>query len=416
MRLAFPAGLVLALAACAAPGEAEAPRTAPAPAARADQPEPPDMSFPEWLAGFRARALAAGIAPAVLDPALAGLSPDEKVMELDAYQPEFTRPIWDYLDSAVSETRIANGMAKKAALRAELDVIEARYGVDREVVLAIWGLESAYGANMGSMSVIRSLATLAWEGRRRDFAETQLLEALRIVQSGDQTAAGLVGSWAGAMGHTQFIPTSFAEYAVDLDGDGRRNLWAADPGDALASTANYLSRFGWRMGAPWGVEARLPAGFDYALADQSVKRPVADWRALGVTAASGGPLPDHGEAAILLPAGANGPAFAIFKNFDVIRRYNNATSYALAVGHLSDRISGGLPFAASWPRGEPPLSRSETVEMQERLTALGFDTKGADGIIGPNSRDAIRAFQSARGMAPDGYASAALLRRLRQDG
>ncbi|MFV0473384.1 MAG: lytic murein transglycosylase, partial [Pikeienuella sp.] len=327
-----------------------------------------------------------------------------------------TRPIWEYLDSAVSDTRVANGRAGLAANAKALAEIEQRYGVDKEVVVAIWGLESAYGENFGSIPVVESLATLAYEGRRRDFAEQQLIEALRILQAGDVTPARMVGSWAGAMGHTQFIPTSFQEYAVDFTGDGRRDLWAADPSDALASTANYLARFGWVLNAPWGVEAKLPAGFDYALADQSLKRPVAEWRAMGVTTVDGAALPDHGEAAILLPAGARGPAFVIFQNFNVIRRYNNATSYALAVGHLGERIGGAGSFRTPWPRGDRPLSRSETQEMQRLLTGLGHDTQGVDGIIGPNSRDAIRAFQRASGLVPDGYPAAGLLSALRAAG
>ncbi|QIE56453.1 lytic murein transglycosylase [Pikeienuella piscinae] len=417
-RVTIIAGLAFALTGCAAPGGAEAPSSAPAPIqapGRADN-AAPNISFTAWRDGFRVRALAQGVSAATFDRAFRGVTPNDKVVELDRYQPEFTRPIWEYLDSAVSPTRIANGQAKLASEANALRAIESQYGVDKEVVLAIWGLESAYGDNYGSIPVIESLATLAYEGRRRDFAEEQLIEALKIIDSGDISPERMVGSWAGAMGHTQFIPTSFQAYAVDFTGDGRRDLWAADPSDALASTANYLSRFGWKLDAPWGVEISLPSGFDYTLADQSLRRPVADWRAMGVTLAGGGAIPDHGEAAILLPAGANGPAFALFSNFDVIRRYNNATSYALAVGHLSDRIAGGGPFRAAWPRDDKPLSRSETEEMQRRLTSLGFDTQGVDGIIGPMSRTAIRDFQRSRNLTPDGYASTALLAALRSAG
>lgn len=395
---------------------AEAPSIAPSPEPspfRIERTNPDYASFDEWRRDFRARALAAGIGAGVFDDAFRGVGVNAQVLKLDRRQPEFTRPIWEYLDSAVSDSRIATGREKAAEQTAVIAAIERAYGVDGPVALAIWGLESAYGFNYGSIPVVESLATLAYEGRRRDFAEEQLIAALRILQSGDVAPASMVGSWAGAMGHTQFIPTSYQDYAVDFDGDGRRDVWAADPSDALASTANYLARFGWELGAPWGVEARLPAVFDYAEADQSIRRPVAEWAALGVTRIDGGPLPDHGPAAILLPAGAQGPAFAVYNNFRVIKRYNNATSYALAVGHLADRIRGGAPFVADWPRGDRPLSRSEKSEMQRLLTRLGHDTGGVDGIIGPNSQAAIRAFQRRIGMPPDGYASAAFLDRLR---
>jgi membrane-bound lytic murein transglycosylase B len=369
--------------------------------------------FASWRAGFRRQALAQGIRPDIFDAAFANVGVNAQVLKLDAYQPEFSRPIWVYLDSAVSDTRIANGREADAAKRALLDSIAARHGVDHQFVLAIWGLESAYGYNYGDIPVIESLATLAYHGRRRAFAEEQLISALKILQSGEVTPSRMIGSWAGAMGHTQFIPSSYESYAVDYDGDGRRDIWAADAADALASTANYLSRFGWRQGEPWGVEARLPSGFDYKLADQSIRRSAAAWRALGVTRFGGGALPDYGDASVIAPAGARGPAFVVFHNFRVIKRYNNATSYALAVGHLGDRIAGGGPFQGSWPRGDKPLSRDQKIDMQQRLTGLGYDTQGADGIIGPNSRKAIRSFQSAQGMTPDGYENAAFLKALR---
>ncbi len=260
---------------------------------------------------------------------------------------------------------------------------------------------------------MESLATLAYEGRRRDFGEEQLIAALKILQAGDATPAQLVGSWAGAMGHTQFIPTSYLSYAVDFNGDGRRDVWSDDPTDALASTANYLASAGWTRGQPWGVEVRLPAGFDFAQADQANRRPVAEWRARGVTRIDGAALPEHGSAAILTPAGARGPAFAVYNNFFVIKKYNNATSYAMGVGHLGDRIAGGGPIVGSWPRGERELSRSEKIEMQERLTARGYDTDGTDGVIGPNTIAAIRRFQQSQGVTPDGFATAGLLAALR---
>ena len=291
--------------------------------------------------------------------------------------------------------------------------IERSYGVDSDVVLAIWGMESNYGDNRGSMPVIESLATLAYEGRRRDFAEEQLIAALRILQSGDVDPAHMVGSWAGAMGHTQFMPTSYLSTAVDFDGDGRRDVWSSDPTDALASAANYLADAGWQRGRPWGMEVRLPAGFNYGSADQANRRPVSDWSARGVTRLDGSALPDHGPAAIIAPAGARGPAFAVYQNFFVIKKYNNATSYAMGVGHLGDRIAGGGAFAGAWPRGERELSRTEKVELQERLTARGFSTGKMDGVIGPDTIDAIRAWQSAQGLMPDGFATASLLQALR---
>jgi len=391
---------------------AEAPMTSTPPLARAAQGFAP-MSFAGWREDFRPRALRAGIEPAVFDAAFAGVAPNAEVVRLDGRQAEFTKPIWDYLDGAASADRIATGRGKRAALAPTLAAIETRFGVDADILLAIWGMETNYGSFKGDMPVIASLATLAHQGRRRDWAEEQLVAALRILQSGDATTAQLRGSWAGAMGHTQFMPTSFLVHAVDFTGDGRRDIWGADPTDALASAANYLRANGWQTGRPWGIEVRLPAGFDFATADQANRQPVAVWRARGVLTADGTPLPDHGTAAILAPAGARGPAFAIYTNFAVIKSYNNATSYALGVGHLGDRIAGGGPIRAPWPRGERELSRTEKIEMQERLTARGFDTDGTDGVIGPNTIAAIRAYQLARGMTPDGFATASLLDTLR---
>lgn len=374
---------------------------------------PKPASFAEWKTQFRPRAMSAGVSPAVVDQALAGLAEDPEVVRLDGAQSEFTKPIWEYLDGAVSADRVATGRAKVAQYGGTLDAIEARYGVDKAAFVAIWGMESNYGAGRGSKPVIRSLATLAYEGRRRDFAEEQLIAALKIVEAGDASQAQLVGSWAGAMGHTQFMPTSYLSYAVDFTGDGRRDIWSDNPTDALASAAHYLAQAGWKHGQPWGVEVRLPAGFDYAVADQAYSRPVAEWRARGVTRLDGSALPDHGSAAILAPAGASGPAFAIFGNFHVIKKYNNATSYAMGVGHLASRIGGGPTIQIAWPRHERELSRTEKVEMQERLTARGYDTGATDGVIGPNTIAAIRAYQKSRGMTPDGFATASLLQTLR---
>ncbi|MEM7744918.1 MAG: lytic murein transglycosylase [Pseudomonadota bacterium] len=419
-RSAAVLAALMTLGACV-PGESQTltgGQLPPEPAARPIQAQaqvPAPATFEQWRARFRTRALAAGITPTTFEKAFQGVSPNTQVLELDTRQPEFTRAIWEYLDSAVSQSRIATGSSNAASKSAVLSEIEARFGVDSEYVVAIWGIESGFGSNFGSIPVVESMATLAYDSRRSAFGEEQLLAALRILQAGDITPQRMVGSWAGAMGHTQFIPTSFLDYAVDFTGDGRRDLWAADAQDALASTANYLARFGWRQGAPVVVEVTLPQGFDYLVADDRTEKTAADWTALGVRARQG-QLPAAEAVRILLPAGAGGPAFATYPNFRVIKRYNNATSYALAVTYLGERIAGRPGIQGSWPTGDRPLSRSEKQELQGRLTALGFDTQGVDGIIGPNSRSAVRQFQLARGLVPDGYVSAGLLQAVRAAG
>lgn len=371
------------------------------------------QEFERWKRSFRGEAIAAGIAPQVYDAAFAGVTLDPKVLRLDRRQPEFSRPIWKYLESAVSPTRVKNGREKLAQNGPLMAEIERRYGVDRQVVLGIWGLESAFGSFYGDDSVIRSLATLAWDGRREKFAKEQLISALRILQRGDISPERMRGSWAGAMGHTQFIPTSFEAYAVDFTGDGRRDIWADDAQDALASAANYLARHGWRRGEPAYAVVRLPAGIDYFDLNASNKQPAGYWASRGVTLANGAPLPNYGDAAIVLPAGARGPAIMTFHNFGVIRKYNNATSYALGVAHLGERIMGAGPLNLTWPTDDRPLGRTERKALQEQLTALNFDTSGVDGILGPNSRRAIRAFQRSRGLPADGYASEKLLTRVK---
>jgi len=403
-------GIVALMGACGAPEvAADAPPAAPAPETRPAGVEQA-VSFADWRRAFFTRALAEGIAPATLERAFAGVAPNATVLERDAYQPEFVRPVWEYLEGAVSEARVRNGREKAQAVAPLLADLEARYGVDRAVIVAIWGLESAYGATRGDIPVIEALATLAHEGRRRAFGETQLIAALRILEAGHVSPAAMRGSWAGAMGHTQFIPTSFLELAVDHGGDGRRDIWSDDPTDALASTANYLSARGWTLGAPTVVAVTLPAGFDYRLADANeVRKPPAAWAALGLSPARGGALPEGGAAGLLLPAGAEGPALLVYPNFRVILSYNNATSYGLAVSRLAQAIDGTGPEPLAWPLHQRPLTRDQTETLQQRLTVLGYDTQGADGIVGPNTRAAVRAFQLARGLTPDGHVTAALL-------
>ncbi len=369
--------------------------------------------FDRWTQGFRKRALAQGISAATFDRAFRGIDYNTYVIDKDHNQSEFTKAIWDYLDSAVSDTRVANGRAALKQHRKLLERIEASFGVDKEVVVAVWGLESSYGTHRGDTPLIEALATLAYDGRRGSFFESQLIAALRILQSGDVDPRHMTGSWAGAMGHTQFIPTSYLAYAVDFTGDGRRDIWADDPSDALASSAAYLARSGWRKGQPWGMEVTLPMGFDFGLTGERVTKSAADWAALGVRDADGRKPGDHGPASILMPAGARGAAFMIFPNFHAIERYNAADAYVIAVGHLADRIAGGGPIRAAWPRDDRALVFAERRELQERLTKAGFDTGGADGKVGPNTIAAIRAFQRSVGMIPDGYASLDILRRLR---
>ena len=364
-----------------------------------------------WLGAFKDRALAAGISSATLD-ALDGAEYLPKVVHNDRHQNEFTKTIWDYLDKAVSDDRIANGLVALKKHAATLDRIEATYGVDAEIVAAIWGLESAYGAVRGDLPTLHALATLAYDGRRGAFFEGELIAALKIIQTGDATGQTLRGSWAGAMGHTQFMPSSWHAFAVDFTGDGKRDIWSDDPTDALASTAAYLAGKGWVKGAPWGVEITLPAGFDYDMTTERVKKPVADWQAMGVRLATGGDLPDHGPASVLLPGGHKGAAFLIFQNFHVIETYNTADAYVIAVGHLADRLKGGGPILASWPRDERALSFDERVTLQKKLTAAGFDTGGIDAKMGPKTVAAIKGFQKAKAMVPDGFPSLSVLQSL----
>lgn len=364
-----------------------------------------------WIAAFKDRALAAGISSATLE-ALAGAEYLPKVVRNDRHQNEFTKTIWDYLDTAVSDDRIALGLKALKTHGDTLARIEATYGVDAEIVAAIWGLESAYGAVRGDIPTLHALATLAYDGRRGAFFEGELIAALQIVQRGDATAATLRGSWAGAMGHTQFMPSSWHAFAVDFTGDGKRDIWGDDPSDALASTAAYLAGKGWVTGALWGAEVTLPPGFDYDLTNERVKKPVADWQAMGVRLAGGGDLPDHGPASVLLPGGHKGAAFVIFQNFHVIESYNTADAYVIAVGHLADRLRGAGPIIAPWPREERALSFDERVALQKRLTAAGFDTGGIDAKIGPKTVAAIKAFQKARSMVPDGFPSLSVLTAL----
>jgi len=417
--------LTAALAACAqtqttpsaAPSSPSSSKPAPAanaPASAAEAMPQPDESFEQWRSRFRTLALGRGISAATFDQAFAGVQPDPAVIAADRSQPEFTKPVWEYLESAVSPLRVRNGKSLLIQQAGLLASLEARYGIEPARLVAFWGMESNYGNNMGNKGVIRSLATLAYEGRRPDFAQDQLIAALGILQHGDVTADRMIGSWAGAMGQTQFIPTTYDQYAVDFDGDGRRDIWGSTA-DALASTANYLKASGWQYGKPWGYEVRVPANFDYSLADMGVRKSLAEWNALGIQGL-GLPQPaaqPSDSASLLLPAGHRGPAFLVFNNFRTILKYNNSSSYALGVALLSERYRDAGQIAGSWPTDDLPLSRSERVELQQRLAALGLDPGSADGIIGANTRKAIRAYQQSQGWPADGYPNHQLLDKLR---
>ena len=374
---------------------------------------PSESGLQDWIVGFQARALAAGISQRTLDAAFAGVRYDAEVIRRDRNQSEFTKTIWEYLKTAVSEARIVNGKAALARERKTLEALEAEFGVAKEVVVAIWGLESAYGTFRGGDNVIRSLTSLAYDTRRSSFFEAQLLAALQILESGDTEPAQMRGSWAGAMGHTQFMPTSYLEHAVDWTKDGKRDIWSDDPRDALASTAAYLKANGWVAGQPWGVEVRLGPQFDYLQANREITKLPSDWAALGVVDMSGKPVPDHGMAAVLLPAGAEGAAFLIFDNFAVLERYNTADAYVIAAGHLADRIGGGAPLKGDWPRQDRALSFDERIELQELLREAGFDPQKIDAKIGPLTVNAVRGWQASQGLVPDGYASPRLLEMLR---
>jgi len=376
----------------------------------------PAMSFSEWQSQFRALALNAGVRPEVFDNAFAGVTPDMSVVKADRSQPEFSRPVWEYLDGAMSAVRVRKGQALLNQYADALSAIEQRYGVDRQALVAVWGMESSFGQFQGTQSVIRSLATLAYEGRRPQFAQDQLIAALQIIQHGDIDAPSMLGSWAGAMGQTQFIPTTYNTHAVDFDGDGRRDIWNS-PTDALASTAHYLQSSGWQKGQPWGFEVQLAQGLDYALADASTRKSSGEWQQLGLKLPNGSALPanlQQQQAALLLPAGYKGPAFLVMDNFRAILKYNNSSSYAMAIGLLSERFNGGGYVQGSWPRGDRPLSRTERIELQTLLSARQYDAGAPDGIIVANTRKAIRSAQQSFGWPADGYPTQELLEQLRK--
>jgi membrane-bound lytic murein transglycosylase B len=414
-RFAFASLPLLLIAACQTPRPATAPMATPqAPTAAAAQPAVP---FPDWLETARQEALSRGISQATVTEAFADLSPNPRVIELDNKQPEFTQTFWRYLDGAISEARINRGRALMQQNAGLLAKLERQYGVPGRYLVAFWGMESDFGRNMGDFSVVRSLATLAYDGRRSALFRGEMFNALTILDRREVDNAHMVGSWAGAMGQTQFMPSAFLKYAVDQDGDGHRNIWASVP-DALGSVANYMKSVGWETSRGWGREVLLPSHFDAALASldtdatETVK-PYAEWSALGVRCADGGALSAaEGPAALILPAGINGPAFLVSGNYRMILKYNHSSFYAVAVGYLADRLGGAGPLVAPHQQAEP-LSREDVLALQRGLSALGLLPGTPDGVAGTATRQAVRAFQKANGLQPDGYIDAQLVAAVR---
>ena len=356
----------------------------------------------------------AGVSRQAFEAAFASYNPIPQVIELTQKQPEFTQTVQQYVDKRVTASQATKGQAMRGEWAQTLAGAEQRYGVQPEIVLAIWGMETNFGSFMGGNNTIHALATLTEKGYRASFFRSELVTALRIVSDGHIAPNAMVGSWAGAMGHTQFMPSSFMRYAVDYNGDGRKDIWNSVP-DALGSTANYLKSFDWRPGETWGYEVKLPQGFNFAAARNMEKAPLSQWQAMGISRASGSAFPRPGDMARLyMPAGASGPAFLLLPNFDVIKRYNNSDSYALAVGHLADRILGAGSFVTPWPAGDYALNKAQRAEVQTLLGRAGFDVGTADGVVGPKTRAGVIAYQQARGWPADGHVSGLLLERLKR--
>jgi membrane-bound lytic murein transglycosylase B len=374
-----------------------------------------DEKFQAFVRSFEPTAVAAGITPETYNRAMAGIAPVASLQPIIDEQPEFVRPVWAYLDGAVSARRITRAKELLVQNAALLSGIEAKTGVSKEILVAIWGMETDYGRDQGSYNVFATLITQAYDGQRQFSAQRELIAALRLLQQNDYVPAEMVSSWAGAIGQTQFMPSTFFKYATDGDGDGKIDLWHSTA-DALASTALLFQREGWEAGKPWGYEVRLPAGFAYQDADLGNLKPVSEWASRGVASASGAALPSGDDmAALYLPAGAHGPALLLLGNFRQIMKYNDAASYALAVSLLADRMMDRPGIQAPWPRGEKSLSRADRLRFQTDLAALGYDSGQLDGLLGRRTRIALRQYQMAHGLAADAYPTADMLALLDND-
>jgi membrane-bound lytic murein transglycosylase B len=413
--IAFATLPVLMIAACQAPKQTSAP-AAEVETSPVVQPQP-EIAFPDWLEAARQEALSRGIAQATVDEAFAGLTPNPRVVELDGKQPEFSQTFGRYLASAISDSRVAKGRTLMQQNAALLNRLEARYGVPGRYLVAFWGMESDFGRNTGDFSVVRSLATLAYDGRRSALFRGEMFDALTILDRRDIDYAHMTGSWAGAMGQTQFMPSAFLKYAVDADGDGRKNIWTSVP-DALGSVGNYMKTVGWEPRLGWGREVRLPSGFDASLASLDTDatetvRSAGEWSALGIRRADGGALSAaDGPAALILPAGIAGPAFLVSGNYRMILKYNRSTFYAIAVGYLADRLGGAPPLSAQPQPGEP-LKREDILALQQGLASLGLLPGTPDGVAGTATRQAVRAFQKSNGLPPDGFIDLNLIATVR---
>jgi len=369
--------------------------------ARAQEP------FANFVRDLWPEAQAKGVTRATFDLAMRGLTPDERVIAATRKQPEYGKPVGDYIGALVSTNRLARGETKAREWAKTFDAVEKQFAVERWVLLALWGMETDYGAAKDRWDVFRSLATLDYVGYRRPYFRTELLVAMRIMQDGRIPRAQMLSSWAGAMGQTQFMPSNYVDYAIDFSGDGRADIWNNVP-DVLGSTANYLHKGGWRHGLAWGFEVIVPARFDYMRSRGSFE----EWRRLGLRRADGKPFPAQGGGILFFPSGAKGPGFIVTPNYDVLKEYNNSDAYAIAVGHLADRLAGGGPFKTRWPADDHPLSREARIALQKKLAALGYKVNDFQGHVDFDLRDNIRQEQARFGMVPDGNPTPALLQRL----